>query len=169
VSSTEGGHPAVPPLAMNISALFDALVEALHTVLPAAGFADIRPTHSINLFRVIDAEGTRPTVLARRAGVTPQAMAEIVRYLEDHGYAARLPDPGDGRARIVRLTPRGREAAVAARVCTDLEAKWEEHLGGRQMTQLRTMVGELAQLRDRAGPDAITDRPASQLARERDK
>lgn len=147
MSSAEGGPPAVPPLAMNISALFDALVQALHTALPAAGFADIRPAHSINLFRVIDAGGTRPTELARRAGVTPQAMAEITRHLEDRGYAERFPDPGDGRARIVRLTSRGREAAaVAARVFTDLDAKWEKHLGHRQMAQLREMVGELASL-----------------------
>lgn len=74
-------------------------------------------------------------------------MAEIVRYLEGRGYAERLPDPGDGRARIVRLTPRGREAAaVAGRVFTGLEAKWEEHLGLLQMAQLRAMVGELAGL-----------------------
>ena len=63
---------------MNISALFDAPLEALHTALSAADFADIRPAHSINLFRVNDTEGSRPTELARRAGVTPQAMAEIV-------------------------------------------------------------------------------------------
>ena len=148
MSSTKGRPPAVPPLAMNISALFDALVHALHTALPTAGFADIRPAHSINLFRVIDAEGTRPTELARRADVTPQAMAEIVRYLEDHGYAERLPDPGDGRARIVRLTPRGREAAAVARqVFTDLESKWEAHLGARQMAHLRELISELASLR----------------------
>jgi DNA-binding MarR family transcriptional regulator len=114
---------------------------------PAAGFGDIRPAHSINLFRVIDDEGTRPTELARRAGVTPQAMAEIVRYLEGRGYAERLPDPGDGRARIVRLTARGREAAaVAGQVFTDLEPTWEAHLGRLQMAQLRAMVGELASL-----------------------
>jgi DNA-binding MarR family transcriptional regulator len=147
MSSAEDHPPAVPPLAVNIGALFDALVQALHAALPEAGFGDIRPAHSINLFRVIDDEGTRPTELARRADVTPQAMAEIVRYLEGRGYAERLPDPGDGRARIVRLTPRGREAAaVAGRVFTDLEAKWEEHLGGLQMAQLRAMVGELASL-----------------------
>jgi DNA-binding MarR family transcriptional regulator len=132
---------------MNISVLFDALVDALHTALPAAGFADIRPAHSINLFRVIDADGTRPTELARRAGVTPQAMAEFVRYLEARGYAERVPDPGDGRGRIVKLTPRGREAsAVAGRVFTDLEARWEDHLGQPSMTQLRQMLAELAGL-----------------------
>ena len=147
MSTLDGGPPAVPPLAMHISVLFDALVGALHTALPAAGFPDIRPTHSINLFRVIDADGTRPGELARRAGITPQAMAEIVRYLEGHGYAERVPDPADGRARIVRLTPRGKQAsAVAARVFTGLEATWEHHLGQRPMAQLRRMLAELAAL-----------------------
>jgi DNA-binding MarR family transcriptional regulator len=132
---------------MHISALFDTLVSALHAALPAAGFPDIRPAHSINLFRVIDPGGTRPGELARRAGITPQATAEIVRYLEDRGYAERVPDPADGRARIVRLTPRGREAAaVAGRVFTDLEASWERHLGRTSMTQLRRMLAELASL-----------------------
>ncbi|HEY5359497.1 MAG TPA: MarR family winged helix-turn-helix transcriptional regulator [Streptosporangiaceae bacterium] len=135
------------PLAMLVSAVFDSLVDALHAALPAAGFPDIRPAHSINLFRVIDAGGTRPTELARRAGVTPQAMAEIVRYLEDHGYAERVPDPSDGRGRIVKLTPRGREAsAVASRAFGGLEARWEETLGERRMAQLRQMLGELASL-----------------------
>ncbi len=135
----------VPPLAMHISALFDALVQALHTALPAAGFPDIRPAHSINLFRVIDANGTRPTDLARRAGVTPQAMAEFVRYLEDRGYVERVADPSDGRGRIVRLTIRGLEAsAVAAQVFTDLERVWKEQLGERRMAQLRRMLSELA-------------------------
>ena len=152
MSSAERPPRVVPPLAMHISALFDALVGALHAALPAAGFADIRPAHSINLFRVIDPEGTRPTELARRAGITPQAMAELVRYLEGHGYAERVPDPSDGRGRIVKLTPRGREAStVAGRVFTDLEAQWERHLGKGPMAQLRQMLGELARLH--AGPD----------------
>jgi DNA-binding MarR family transcriptional regulator len=147
MSTSDGRTPAVPPLAMNISVLFDALVDALHTALPAAGFADIRPAHSINLFRVIDADGTRPTELAHRAGVTPQAMAEIVRYLEAHGYVERIPDPSDGRGRIVKLTSPGREAsAVAARVFTGLEARWEDHLGQQAMAQLRQMLAELASL-----------------------
>ena len=146
MSSTER-PPAVPPLAMNISAVFDSLVEALHTALPAAGFPDIRPAHSINLFRVIDAGVPRPTELARRAGVTPQAMAEIIRYLEGHGYAERVPDPSDGRARIVTLPPRGHQAAaVAGRVFTGLEAKWEQVLGESRMAQLRAMLAELASL-----------------------
>jgi DNA-binding MarR family transcriptional regulator len=146
---------------MNISAVFDSLVEALHSALPAAGFPDIRPAHSINLFRVIDAGGTRPSELARRAGVTPQAMAEIIRYLEGHGYAERVPDPSDGRARIVTLTPRGHQAAaVAGRVFTGLEATWEQALGESRMAQLRTMLAELASLG--SGPVPFGHRQAGQ-------
>lgn len=132
-------------IAILVSRLFDTLVASLHEALPAAGFPDIRPAHSINLFRVIDPEGTRPTELARRANVTPQAMAEIGRYLEQHGYVERLPDPSDGRGRVLRLTVRGREASsVARRVFADLEAEWDRKLGTRRCRQLRTMLRELS-------------------------
>ena len=141
--------PSSPPaetasLAMQISTIFDSLVEALHHALPAAGYPDIRPTHSVNLFRVIDSDGTRPSELARRAGVTAPAMAEIVRYLESGGYVERVADPTDGRARIVRLTDRGLDAcAVAERVFADVEQGWERKLGERRMVQFRQMLAEL--------------------------
>jgi DNA-binding MarR family transcriptional regulator len=130
-----------------VSSLFDAFVEGLHQRLPAAGFHDIRPAHCTGVFRVIDPEGTRPTELARRAGVTPQAMAEFVRYLELHGYLTRAPDPTDGRGRIVRLTPSGRAAAAAAgEAFAAIEASWTDKLGEKRMAQLRRMLGELAAL-----------------------
>jgi DNA-binding MarR family transcriptional regulator len=129
---------------MLVSGVFDSLVHGLHERLPAAGFADIRPTHCTSVFRVIDSEGTRPTELARRAAMTPQAMAELVRYLEEHGYVHRVPDPHDGRGRIVKLTERGVEAAAAAgQAFADIESAWEHALGDRRMTELRAMLGEL--------------------------
>lgn len=139
------GPPSeVADVAMRISSLFDALVGALHRALPAAGYSDLRPTHSVNLFRVIDKEGTRPGELARRAGITPQAMAEIVGYLEKRSYVERTPDPDDGRARVVKLTARGRAASViAGQVFADLERQWEDKLGSRRMDQFRRMLSEL--------------------------
>lgn len=138
------------PLAMLLSDVFDAVVESMHAALPAAGYADIRPSHSLGVFRVIDPEGTRPGELARRAGVTPQAMAEFIRYLEERGYVERLPDPDDGRARIVKLTPRGRDASRAAREAfAALEAAWETKLGPRRVNQLRQALDDLASLRPR--------------------
>lgn len=145
MSTPEVRTTATLPLAMLVSAAFDSLVESLHQALPAAGFPDIRPAHCTGVFRVIDAEGTRPTELARRAGVTPQAMAEFVRYLENRGYVTRVADPTDGRGRIVTLTPRGREASAAAgQAFAAIEARWELQLGKRRMEQLRKMLAELA-------------------------
>ena len=50
--------------------------------------------------------------------MTKQAMAELVRHLEVHGYVVRVPDPGDRRAKLVRPTDRGREViALAQELC----------------------------------------------------
>ena len=59
------------------------------------------------LFRSLDLDGTRLTDLAARAGMTKQAMAEIVDKADAAGLVDRLPDPADGRAKIVCLTARG--------------------------------------------------------------
>ena len=39
-------------------------------------------------------------MLAERAQLTKQAMAELMRHLEIHGYVVRVPDPGDRRAKL---------------------------------------------------------------------
>jgi DNA-binding MarR family transcriptional regulator len=147
MSSPNADPSSSPPLAMLVGATFDHLVGGLHKALPAAGFPDIRPAHCTGVFRVIDAEGTRPGELARRAGVTPQAMAEFVRYLEGRGYVERVPDATDRRGRIVKLTARGRQASAAAgQAFAAIEASWEQQLGKRRMAQLRKMLAELANL-----------------------
>jgi DNA-binding MarR family transcriptional regulator len=136
--------PADRSAVMLFSDVFDALVEAMHDSLPAAGFDDIRPSHSVGVLRTVDPQGTRPGELARRAGVTPQAMAEFVRYLEERGYVERVPDATDGRARLVRLTSRGHEAAKAAHVAFDaIESDWKRRLGERRYRELKQMLAEL--------------------------
>lgn len=62
----------------------------------------------LTLFRSLDLSGTRLTDLAARAGMTKQAMAEIVDKAEASCLVDRLPDPGDGRAKVVTLTLQGR-------------------------------------------------------------
>lgn len=137
--------PQEVPLATLVAALFDTVVEGLQRSLPEAGFPDVRPAHCLSVLRVIDSGGTRPTELARRAGVTPQAMAEFVRYLEERGYVKRVSDASDGRATIVKLTARGRDAVSAARnAFAAIEASWTQRLGVQRMAQLRHMLNEVA-------------------------
>ena len=109
-----------------------------------AGHPGIRQPH-LPVLEYIDRErGSRITYLAKHANVTPQAMGEVVDYLEAHGYVERVPDPTDGRARLVRLTARGKELyTIAVRLVTTLEATWARHLGERKMRELKRLLAEL--------------------------
>src|SRR5262245_51077750 len=60
---------------------------------------------------LIDADGPRLTDLADRAQMTKQSMAELINRMEGIGLVERRPDPADGRAKLVFLTPFGWEAA----------------------------------------------------------
>jgi DNA-binding MarR family transcriptional regulator len=52
----------------------------------------------------------RPGEIAARLEVEPPHIARQVHLLEREGYAESVPDSGDRRAHIVRLTPSGRDA-----------------------------------------------------------
>ena len=115
-----------------------------------AGFPQ-RPAHSA-VFANIDREGTRLTVLAQRANMTPQAMGELVDDLERMGYLRRRPHPDDRRAKLIVLTPKGRRCidaglATIARIERALEAK----LGPRRLRELQR---GLEQIIEEWPPDA---------------
>jgi DNA-binding MarR family transcriptional regulator len=101
-----------------------AMVDEITERMEAAGFPDSPPRHH-PVFESLDPEGTRLTVLAARAGMTHQAMGELVRELEDRGLVERVEDPSDGRARLVRLTGDGRDVVRAAvREIAAIERRW---------------------------------------------
>jgi DNA-binding MarR family transcriptional regulator len=109
----------------------------------ARGHQEVRPPHG-NVFQFLDVEGTRVSVLAERAQITKQSMAELVSHLERHGYVERVPDPTDKRAKLVRPTARGREIyEIAREVIAELEAEWTRILGRTRMRTLRGILEEL--------------------------
>jgi DNA-binding MarR family transcriptional regulator len=123
-----------PYLAMN-----DLLLERLGR----EGHPDLRPAHGA-VFEFLDDAGSRVSVLARRAQITKQSMAELVAHLERHGYVERIPDPGDGRAKLVRSTARGREVyAVARALAAEIEARMARELGERRLAELRAMLQQV--------------------------
>ncbi len=107
----------------------DVLVGDLVQRLHAAGYPGIRAAHS-QVFENLDPEGTRLTTLAERAHMAHSSMSELVTGLERLGYVERVPDPADGRVRMVRLTTTGsalQRRAVAE--LADIEAVWVRRLG----------------------------------------
>jgi DNA-binding MarR family transcriptional regulator len=59
--------------------------------------------------------------------MTHQSMGELVATLERRGWVERHPDPSDGRARLVRLTPEGtRITRRGLHHINEIEADWQE-------------------------------------------
>ena len=122
-------QPGPVPTIINVFRRAAALMtDDLVTRLGAAGFAGLTPAHSA-LFENLDPGGTRLTDLAARARITHQSMSELVSVLERRGYLERRPDPADRRARIVRLTPTGRQLVrQAVKETAAIEADWRKRL-----------------------------------------
>jgi DNA-binding MarR family transcriptional regulator len=102
--------------------MIDELIERLK----ADGHDGVHPSHHA-LYENIDADGTRLTELAARAGMSHQAMGELVVSLERGGWVERRPDPTDGRARLVCLTSSGRHLVIRGlHHIAAIEAEWQE-------------------------------------------
>jgi len=130
-------------LAILLREPFRTGTEVLHRRFAERGHPEIRPPHD-NVMQFLDDAGTRVSVLARRAQITKQSMAELVAHLERLGYVERVPDPTDRRAKLVRATPRGKQLyAIAREVIAEIEAEWTRQLGKTKMRQLRELLEEL--------------------------
>jgi DNA-binding MarR family transcriptional regulator len=78
------------------------------------------------------------SVLAERAQMTKQSMAELVRHLEAHGYVERVPDPHDRRAKLVQVTDRGSAVfAIVREFVIEMEEWLNADLGRSRMSRLR--------------------------------
>ncbi|MBN9389904.1 MAG: MarR family transcriptional regulator [Chloroflexi bacterium] len=120
-----------------------ALNSKIYKGLEEAGFTDLRPAQ-FSVFQHIEPEGSRATEMAERAQITKQSMGYLVEMLEKQGYVQQVPDPTDGRARLVRLTDRGHAVnQVAEEVLQQAETEWAKKLGKNKMQKLRNMLSNL--------------------------
>lgn len=96
----------------------------------------IRASHTA-LLPHIDLEGTRLTELARRVGVSKQAVGQLVGELETMGVVERVPDPDDGRAKQIRFTDDGRRSLLdGLAVLGEVDDALRARLGARRMQSL---------------------------------
>jgi DNA-binding MarR family transcriptional regulator len=131
-----------------------SLQDELHARLRTRGWPEVRPSHGC-VFGGMRPEGARLTDLAEQARITKQSVGEIVSDLEELGWVERVPDPADKRAKLVRLTPRGRRVQDAARATfAEIEAEWGERIGKKKVAELRSTLEELSLLPPLAVPRA---------------
>lgn len=129
---------------MLIGALLRVPAQAIHrriiNELNAAGFEQLSVPH-MAVLQFPGPDGARPGTLAERAGISKQAMNQLLRSLEGLGYIVRSDAPDEGRARIVRFTKRGRAAYSKVHdILRDIEREWSAELGAARFAQLKELL-----------------------------
>ena len=82
------------------------MVESAHE----RGRPDIKPSHNA-VFAYLGETPRRAADLAVVAGMTRQSMGELVRELVDLNILEMVPDPDDGRAKLVTYSAEGKRFA----------------------------------------------------------
>ena len=108
--------------------------------LNAAGFRGLVVPH-MAVLQFPGPDGVRPGILAERAGMSKQAMNQLLRSLEKLGYIVRSDAANEGRARVVRLTKRGHAAyAKIHEVLHVIESEWSTELGASHFHELKKLL-----------------------------
>jgi DNA-binding MarR family transcriptional regulator len=111
----------------------ESLIAALH----AAGWPELTRAHSL-VFAHLNPGGTRTAELARRAGISRQAVHQTVQELQRLGLVRLVPDPTNRSAKLVVPTDRGQASIrVAKATLTNLEDELAHRLGQDRVQALR--------------------------------
>jgi DNA-binding MarR family transcriptional regulator len=111
--------------------------ERLHAEFAGQDMGGLRPLHALLLVPLLGG-GRHASDLAGTLGVSRQAVAQVVTRLEQDGYLTRITDPGDARAKLVCLTPRGRAALRTMRATAlAVEDEWRQRLGDERIDRFR--------------------------------
>jgi DNA-binding MarR family transcriptional regulator len=116
--------------------LYAALSAGGNPTPPSAGGA---------LLPFIDLEGIRSVELARRMGVSKQAIGKALKELEDANLVTRIPDDVDGRAFLISFTPQGLAYLLQIHEAIELvERQYAALVGEQGVRTLRKLLGSIA-------------------------
>lgn len=135
-----------PNVARGLLTAARAHTAAVVARLSLRGYVDF-PFASASLLWLLDEGGTRSTLLAQRAGVTKQAMSQLVRLMERQGYLEQVADPSDTRAKVVRMTPRGEAVKTACvEVREELNQSIARMVGGEEAREMESYLDAMTRM-----------------------
>lgn len=135
-------RPSMPPLKL-IGHVHRAFQRVADQLLRDQGFAlGQLPV----LMALKDGRPRSQAELARLANVEQPSMAQLLNRMERDGLVERLPDPEDGRSRLISLTAACRDRMPKARAV--MQALGAEALEGFSDAEVEVLAGLLARLAD---------------------
>lgn len=141
---TEFGEASANDMARLLRTAADSVAKSLVTRLNDGGYPTVRASQ-LPVFATLDPEGTHVSVMAKRAGISRQAMSALVKDVEREGFVSTSADPNDGRAIVVSLTETG---AAFCRAAIDTSRQINEEIadsiGSDALDQLREALRSIA-------------------------
>ena len=126
-------------------------IELYYQALSSRGHGGMRRRHEPVVVRM-NVEGSRAVDIAAANAVTKNAIGQLANELEELGYVARSDDPDDGRAKLLRYTPRGIALLKALlEAGEELEQAVESLIGREKRIQLVALLEELTVAIQRQG------------------
>jgi len=106
-----------------------------------------------NVLRFVGEQGVDERRLPALSGISKSAIHSMVACLARHGWVVVEPDPSDNRAKIVRLTARGRKLRNVWRpLLAGVEKRWQQRFGKNEIAKLRESLEAVAGELDSALP-----------------
>jgi DNA-binding MarR family transcriptional regulator len=103
----------------------------------ARGHGDLTGAH-LAFFAFLECGLTHASDVARRMGISRQAVYKVTRDLQRLGVLTLEEDPRDRRQKVIRMTARGEQVALDARASlVEIELRLEERLGADALAALR--------------------------------
>ena len=154
------GKDFPPAIGALLRLAWQAVRERIYEGVLEAGYTDLSRAHVL-LFRWPPIDGLRPSELATRNQLSRQAINDLLSDLEKGGYLERIPDPTDGRARIVRLTERGWDLTqVIGDMSFATERERAQAIGEERFAEFRDTLCESVACASPAGEAVLRGRSA---------
>jgi DNA-binding MarR family transcriptional regulator len=130
-------------LALLLLGGFRALADAATEELAVRGYGQIRPVHDFAI-RTIDSGADTASELARQLGVSKQAAAKTIAFLEQRDYIRGETDSRDSRRRRYTVTEDGYALLrTGEHVFDELREQWAKRIGDTELQRLEEALSDL--------------------------
>ena len=119
------------------------MVDEVTAELERRGHPGVRPVHEFAL-RAIDGGADTASELGRQLGVSKQAAAKTIGFLEERGYITGEADQRDPRRRRFTVTTEGHDLlATGEQVFDELRDRWAQRIGVKELERLEEALADL--------------------------
>ncbi len=139
---TPAGPATEIPTSLPVSALLSRVLLAF--AIDFEGESEVSLAISANVLRLIGEEGVRVRDLPRLAGVSKEAIAMALSFLEKRGYASVKQESSGKRGKVLALNAKGvRARDEHHRLVSSIEEHWQARFGKKTVGGLRDALKQL--------------------------